>query len=363
MSHIHAVILAGGSGTRFWPASRRHKPKQLLSIAPGQDASLLEVTVRRLERWVGVNHLWVSTGAHLLEQTRACLPQLSPGAFVTEPCARNTAPCIAWATQLIALSDPEAVVVALPSDQHVVDEAAFVHALDRAVAQAEEGCIATLGVRPTRPETGYGYLKLGPELPESVYRVERFVEKPDASTAERYVNSGDYLWNSGIFVFQARRMLAAVARHMPELAQSLEAAAQRLRSDPGRRGVETRDFFEAAPSVSIDYGVMEHERELCVVPFEAGWSDLGSWEAVWDLSEKDAAGNASAARAVFIEASGNLAVDLTPESQQPLVALVGVQDLCVVRSGDALLVIPKQQSQKIRSLVDALKKQGLEGLL
>lgn len=363
MSNVYTLVLAGGSGTRFWPASRRHKPKQLLPIAPREEAPLLAVTVRRLEKWVGTNRIWVSTGEHLLEQTRACLPQLAAGAFVTEPCARNTAPCIAWATQLIALSDPSAVVVALPSDQHVEDEAEFLRALERAVGQAEQGRIATMGIRPTRPETGYGYLKLGSELEGSLRQVERFVEKPDASTAERYVQSGNYLWNSGIFVFQAGRLISAISVHMPELSRLLESAAERLRQDPSRREAEARAFFEAAPSISIDYAVMEHERELCVVPLDAGWSDLGSWEAVWELSSKDSAGNASDARAVFVEASGNLAVDLTPAEDQPVIALVGVQDLCVVRSGDALLVIPREQSQKIRSLVEALREKGLEGLL
>ncbi len=402
MTHArYAVVMAGGSGTRFWPASRRHSPKQLLRIAPGSQETLIEATVQRLAPLCPSEHLLIATGEHLMAATRAALPQLPAECFLGEPQARNTAPCIGWAAALIAARDPEAVVMVVPSDQHVTDEPAFQRALARAVASAESGVITTIGVQPTRPETGYGYIELGAEvegLPvvsladdagvaspngdvaldgaqvsltdpggvrpaATAHRVARFVEKPDRATAERYLASGRYVWNAGMFIFRAGDMMAELERHLPELSQGLKrlAAARGTREE----AAIAQEVFAAAPSISIDYGVMERAERLHVVPAAFGWSDLGSWESSWELGARDSAGNVAPACAALVDAQRNLVCDLraAPSDKPRVVALVGVSDLCVVETDDALLIIPRERAQDVRQVVELLKQRGREDLL
>lgn len=354
-SNVHAVILAGGSGTRFWPASRRLRPKQLLPLGPGSSESLIRATVRRLEQMVPPERTLIATGAHLVEATRRELPWLPESSFLAEPRARNTAPCIAWATQRIARRDPDALVMVLPSDQHAGDEARFREVLQRALAAAEAGPITTVGIVPTRPETGYGYIEVGDARAPGLHRVVRFVEKPDAPTAREYLASGRYLWNSGMFFFRAREMLRAVRQHLPKLADELERleAATEAQS---RTAVE--DFFESVESVSIDYGVMEREGELDVVSGDFGWSDLGSWESAWEVAPKDPSGNVAPEGSVLVSARNNLVADLTSAggAGKKIVALVGVEDLCVVETDDALLVMRRERSQDVREVVAELER-------
>ncbi|MET0410997.1 MAG: mannose-1-phosphate guanylyltransferase [Polyangiaceae bacterium] len=360
----YAVILAGGSGTRFWPASRRLRPKQLLSIAPGRDESLIAGAVRRLAPLCPADRVLIATGEHLLAATERALPGLPKSAFLGEPIARNTAPAIAWATLKVAQRDPRAVVIVVSSDQHIQDEAALLAALRRAVAEAEQGQIVTLGIAPTRPETGYGYLKQGAQSRSGVYAVERFVEKPDLETAKNYLTRGGYYWNAGIFVFRADVMLAAVERHMPTLAQQLELLRSTLEKAPEREREVTRMLFETAPSISIDYAIMEREPDLRMVPCDAGWSDLGSWQAVWELSQRDAQGNAAPSDSVLLDANNNLIVDLSNGSgPRKVFALVGVSDVCVIHSDDALLVIPRSDTQAVRDVVEQLSKRGRADLV
>jgi mannose-1-phosphate guanylyltransferase len=230
MDHLYALIMAGGSGTRFWPASRRLRPKQLLPIAPGTTESLLESTIRRILPLCPAERILVVTGEHLLEATRAALVSFAGVQVVAEPVPRNTAPCIGWGAALLARRDPEAVVMALPSDHHVKDEPAFRAAVERAVAAARQGPITTIGFIPTRPETGFGHIEATDELSPGVRRAVRFVEKPDRVRAEEYVKSGRYFWNSGMFFFRASVMMEAISAHLPDLAAGLgriEAAAGR----------------------------------------------------------------------------------------------------------------------------------------
>jgi mannose-1-phosphate guanylyltransferase len=354
----YAVILAGGSGTRFWPASRRSRPKQLLNIAPGRDESLIAGAVRRLGPLCPPERVFIATGEHLLEETARALPGLPKAAFLGEPRARNTAPAIAWATLKVALRDPTAVVIVVSSDQHIQDEPALLGALRRAAAEAEQGQIVTLGIAPTRPETGYGYLKQGAETRPGVYAVERFVEKPDVETAKNYLVRGGYFWNAGIFVFRADVMLAAIAQHMPDLALQLEALRQVLTKTPEKERDATRALFDSAPSISIDYAIMEREPELRMVPCDAGWSDLGSWQVVWELSQKDAHGNAAPQGSVLLDANGNLVVDLSKNPGQKVFALVGMRDVCIVHMDDAVLVIPRADTQAVRDVVEQLNQRG-----
>ncbi len=356
---IFAVVLAGGSGTRFWPASRRLLPKQLLALGPSAPQSLIESTLQRLEGLVSSDHIYVATGTHLLDTTRKAL-SLPNDAYLAEPRAKNTAPCIAWAARVIARENPQALVCVLPSDQYAEDEPGFRSALSAAIQVAKEGSICTIGIVPSRPETGYGYIEKGDVISAGVtsaHRVSRFVEKPDLKTAQEYIATGRYYWNAGIFVFRAQEMLNAIERHMPAYHQALHLVdqASQLGEADERQAVE--EFFEHCESLSIDYAVMEKEDNLCVVPGDFGWSDLGSWQSAWELSEKNEQGNVCPQDTVLIDAQNNLVADLRKQSQEKkAIALVGVDNLVVVQTDDALLVMPREKAQDVKLVVEELKR-------
>lgn len=358
-SHVFAVILAGGSGTRFWPASRRLLPKQLLAIGPDREQSLIGATVRRIEPFCPPERVLIATGAHLLDATRDALPQLPEDAFLGEPFARNTAPCIGWASSVVARRDPEAIVMVLPSDHHIANPAAFRDAVNLALESAADGVITTIGIAPNRPETGYGYIEAGDPVKSGVHRVQRFVEKPDLARAEEYLKSGKYFWNSGMFFFRAGTMLERIEQHMPDLAQGLRRIAGAAERGPDDERDATRQVFESTKSVSIDYGIMEKTSPLHVVPADFGWSDLGSWQSAWELSDKDAQGNGGDTSAVLVDASGNLVRDLRTDGKKRVISLVGVKDLCVIETDDALLVIPRERAQDVRLVVEALQSRQL----
>jgi mannose-1-phosphate guanylyltransferase len=366
LSDAYAIILAGGSGTRFWPASRKALPKQLLPLGSSGDLTLIAETVRRILPIVPRERILIATGADLVEASRRTLPELPASAFLGEPLPRNTAPCIAWAASIVARRDPEAVAMVLPSDHRIADEASFLRIVETALDSARAGAITTIGIEATRPDTGYGYIELGDpvsrespsgDFAASLRRAKRFVEKPNAALAKEYIESGRHVWNGGMFFFRAQQMLDEIARHLPELGAGIARIEAAAREGSDRERVVTKEVFSSLASVSIDVGLMEKLEVIHVVPGSFGWSDLGSWESAWDLAEKDQEGNATNARIVTVDARNNLLLDLRRE-KKGLMAIVGLHDMCVVQTDDALLVIPRSRSQDVRAIVAELERRG-----
>jgi mannose-1-phosphate guanylyltransferase len=358
MRHVYTLVLAGGSGTRFWPASRKTRPKQVLGMGPDPSRSLIAHTLRRVEALCHPEQMLVATGESLIDVTREALPYLGESSFIAEPVARNTAPCIAWGAQVIARRDPEAVVMVLPSDHHIADEAEFQRILSLALDSASRGVITTVGIRPTRPETGYGYIEAEEEREPGVLAAKRFVEKPDRETAQRYVEGGKHFWNSGMFFFRAADMLRAVEQHLPQVHQGLGVIAAAVGKGSRAEAEATRQAFASMPSISIDHGIMEKVSPLAVVPGSFGWSDLGSWHTIWELGARDSADNVGPDDALFVDAERNLIEDLRSNKTKRIVALLGVSDLCVVETDDAVLIMPRERAQDVRSVVDELGRRG-----
>ena len=357
---IYPVIMAGGSGTRFWPLSRRLRPKQFLPLAGG--APLLAATVARLPPLARPDRTYVVCGPQHAAAARKMVPQLPKGNFIVEPCARNTAPCVGLAALHVAARDPKGIIAMLPADHHIARPEAFREALAGAAQLAQFGSIATIGIRPNRPETGYGYLRVGPRIATKVKRlhankVERFVEKPDVVTAARYLADGGYLWNSGIFVFRADVILEEIRRAMPVLGEQLDAIEASLGSPGYQRTL--RRVFPDCPSISIDYGVMEKSHRIAVVPADFGWSDVGSFAALPDVRATDHLGNVAEGDAVVIDGRNNVVL----ATKDRPVAVVGIEDVVVVDAGDAILVCHRDRAQDVRKAVEELARRGREEVL
>jgi len=343
-SEAFALILAGGGGTRLWPASRRSRPKQLLAL--GGDTSLLAGTFARVSRILGADHTLVVTAADQADAVRRALPQLPADNLVAEPAARNTGPAVGLGAVTVARrAGDDARLAVLPSDAFIGDEAEFGRVMAVALDYATE-TIVTIGIKPTRVETGYGYLQRGAEVRGGVYQVARFVEKPDLAKATAYLAAGDYLWNSGMFFFTAGRLMTEARQHMPALADVL--AEIRAAANPTATA-EAR--YPSLPKISIDYGIMEKASGIRVVPGDFGWNDVGSWSALGDIREKDGAGNVVSGDVILSAVSGSVVVS---EPGAPLVGVVGVDNLIVVATKDAVLVVPKDRAQEVRAVVDAL---------
>ncbi|MCI0574105.1 MAG: mannose-1-phosphate guanylyltransferase [Myxococcaceae bacterium] len=354
--NLYPVIMAGGSGTRFWPLSRKARPKQFLPLASNQP--LIVDTVTRLKGLASPKDTLVVCGPLHAPSVRKLVKGLPKANLLVEPVARNTAPAIALAALHVARRDPAGILVVLPSDHHVADLPGFRATLERAAAVAAQGLLVTIGIQPSHPETGYGYIRLGEALPQAGARkVAAFVEKPDAATARSYLASGEYLWNGGIFLFRADAILEAFRKHMPDLAKGLDKLAPKV----GKRdeAATLERLFPKFPSTSIDYGVMEKADNIAVVPGDFGWSDVGSFGAIPEVRPADARGNVVSGKgAVVVDCDGCVVL----ADGRPL-AVVGLKDVVVVDSGDAILVVPREKAQDVRKAVDALKERRLEKYL
>ena len=343
---ICAVIMAGGSGTRLWPLSRAAHPKQFLKLH-GED-TMLQATVKRLSGLDIQASITICNEEHrffVAEQLREIDKQ---GSIILEPVGRNTAPAIALAA-LMTKDDP--LLLVLAADHVIQDEAAFNEAVMRAIPLAEAGKLVTFGIVPSGPHTGYGYIKRGLDLGEG-FEVDAFVEKPSTDVAQNYFSSGDYYWNSGMFLFRASRYLEELRNFRPEIMEQCQRSVMEVKTDLDFLRID-KDTFESCPAESVDYAVMEKTAHAAVVPMDAGWSDIGSWSSLWDISEKDSEGNATHGDVILCNTQNSYV-----RTDNKLVAVIGINDLVVVSTKDTLMVAHKDSVQDVKMITESLKVQA-----
>ena len=348
MATITPVLLCGGVGSRLWPVSRQGRPKQYLNLIG--ETSMLQQTLARIESLAQTSPIIVCNEEHrflVAEQVRQL--GLSAPTIILEPEGKNTAPAIALAALAASASDPEINLLVLPADHYVGKPAALIDAIEKAASASNQGKLVTFGLVPSRPENGYGYIKRGEALAPDVYVLEQFVEKPDQPTAESYIASGDYVWNSGMFMFTAARFLESLVRFQPEMAQVCERAMEQAERDMDfiRPNAEV---FANCPSDSIDYAVMEHAPTGAVVSLDCDWSDIGAWSALWEAGDQDAAGNVTQGDVVLNKTENSYV-----RSQSRIVTTTGVSDLVVVETADAVMVADRHSVQDVKDIVHLLK--------
>lgn len=344
----YAVVMAGGVGSRFWPRSREKMPKQFLKIF--SEKTLIQETINRVTKLVDKENIFIVTNKIHKNEIKNQLPDIPHDNIIIEPFGRNTAACIGLASILIHNFQPDAVTIVLPSDHMIRDEDAFISVIKKAVSFAYENkCLVTIGIQPTRPETGYGYIQRDEkEIQENIFKVKTFAEKPNYQTAKRFLASGEFFWNSGIFIWRVDVILEEIKKHMPELYQGLEKIQRSLLKKDFQKQVEL--VYGMLKSISIDYGVMEKSDKVYVVLGNFGWSDVGSWEEVYQLNNKDENGNAVYGECFLIDVKNSYIY-----SQNKFTAILGLENIIVINTEDALLVANRTYTQDVKKVVDYLK--------
>ena len=352
----YAVIMAGGIGSRFWPRSREAQPKQFLNVFG--DSTLIQNTVARLQGLIPPERCLIVTNEQHVDRIAEQLPAIPTENILAEPVGRNTAPCIEYAAIHLSSRDPDATMVVLPADHVIRNVKNFQRVLKGAIRKAQDpGALVTIGIMPTHPETGYGYIQYEPNEGDGEANfspVRTFAEKPDLATAERFLDSGDFLWNSGMFIWRVDSILENVERHLPKVHEAFRPL-QEAQTSNGKAASLVEEAFSDCPSISIDYGVMERAEKVFVVPGSFGWSDVGDWRAAYELSDKDEHGNALKGHAIVHDSSRCLV-----QSDGRLTVLVGMHDTVVVDTDDALLVCHRESAQQVKNVVDYLHAHQLE---
>ncbi len=355
-NHLYPIIMAGGSGTRFWPLSRHFFPKQLLRI--GGEETLIQQTMRRVLGCASPQRVLISTNGSQAELIKGQLSNWKDELqhnFVLEPDGRNTAPAIALAALEVMKRDPDAIMLVVPADHVVTGQRDFKAAVELASRLAAEGYLVTFGIKPIRPETGYGYIRpdnkvIGKRGSLKGYRVQKFVEKPNAAKAAHYLKAGDYFWNSGMFVWRAAAILEEIRRHQPALGKAIEQIQGLMNSGASKQAID--EVYRMIAPVSIDNGVMEQSAKAAMVPVAFHWSDVGSWGSLDEVASKDKAGNVMTGRVVDLESADSIVY-----ADRRVVATIGLQDMVVVDTPDATLVCPKSRAQDVKKIVEILKQQ------
>ena len=353
---MYAVIMAGGTGTRFWPLSRERFPKQFLSIFGSE--SMIQQTTERISPLIPYNDIYIVTNPHYAEEIKHLHPVLNDKLgdnFIIEPLGRNTAPALGLAALYLKKADPDGIMVAMPADHVIEDEKSFLEALKSGDSIAQKGSLVTIGIKPTGPETGYGYIKYGIKDTNALdedkgfYDVESFVEKPTLDKAKHYIKTGGYLWNTGIFIWKVSVFLNEIKTHMPELYKGLELIEEVI-GTKDEEDVVAKVYSGLKPE-SVDYGIMEKAKNVVVIPSSFGWNDVGSWKALDDLLEKDTEGNIIYGNVISIDSSNSILY-----GGKRLVAAVGIDHTIVVDTDDATLVCPKDRAQDVKKIVQVLKE-------
>ncbi|NJC26076.1 mannose-1-phosphate guanylyltransferase [Neolewinella antarctica] len=344
--HTYVAIMAGGVGSRFWPASREAKPKQFLDIT-GDGRSLLRITFERFLKVTSADKIFIVTNGKYQQQVLEHLPEITENQILCEPSRNNTGPCVAYTAFKLRAIDPEANMVIAPSDALIMNEMLFADNINKALKYtAENDALLTLGIAPDEPHTGYGYIQfLGEGGADGIYPVQRFTEKPDLKDAKSFLKSGDYLWNAGIFVWRAETVLKAYEQHAEEIYALLSQGMSCYNTDKEQGFID--EFYPQTPSISVDYAIMESAKNIFTIPAQFGWSDLGAWGALYGESPKDDAGNVIHAEKVVIDDVHNTYIR---GPKDKLIVVGGVDDLLVIDEGDVLVIYPRSREQEIKQL-------------
>lgn len=350
--HTYVAIMAGGIGSRFWPVSRVHHPKQFLDIL-GTGKTLIQQTLERFTKFVPIENIFVVTAREYVDITIDQLPDLPRNNIISEPFRKNTAPCIAYISFRLQQQDPEAKLIVAPADHLILDETRFQEVCENALDFiSENDALVTLGIKPTYPNTGYGYIQHeADESATNVYRVKTFTEKPNRELAETFIASGDFLWNAGIFVWKLSTILAAFQKYLPEMYEVFAAEEDKFNTAEEADVLET--IYPQCTSISIDFGIMEKADNVFLIPSAFGWSDLGTWNSAWENMEKDYLGNAVAGKKVMIIDATRCVVHAAHEK---LVVLQGLDDYIVVDTKDVLLICQKEKEQEIKDYTAEVKR-------